>query len=79
MIGGKVAVRDAKTPLQFDGIARGSGTMVCSQITVASETWAAEISPGEPRISVVPFSTSRPRMRAVALALILQRSVAPKR
>ena len=33
--------------------------------------WVAEISPREPRISVVPFSTSRPRMRAVALALIL--------
>ena len=46
-------------------------TMVCSQIAVAIETWVAAISPREPRISVVPFSTNRPRMRAVALALIL--------
>ncbi len=45
--------------------------MVCNQIAVASETWVAEISPREPRIWAVPFSTSRPRMRAVALALIL--------
>ena len=42
-----------------------------AQIAVTSETWVAEISPREPRISVVAFRTSRPRMRAVALALIL--------
>lgn len=51
--------------------------MVCSQMAVASETWVAEISPSEPRISVVPFSTSRPRMRAVALALIIEDDAMP--
>jgi hypothetical protein len=45
--------------------------MVCNQTAVASVTCVAELSPKEPRISVVPFSTSRPRMRAVVLALTL--------
>ena len=71
MIGGKVAVGDPKNPCSSTVSLAVSGTMVCSQMAVASETWVAEISPREPRISVVPFSTSRPRMRAVALALIL--------
>jgi hypothetical protein len=31
--------------------------MVCSQITVASDTWVAEISPKEPRISVLQVRT----------------------
>lgn len=48
-----------------------SGTMVCSQIAVASETWAAVLSPKEPRISVVPSKTSRPRIRAEVLELTL--------
>jgi hypothetical protein len=32
--------------------------------------WVAEISPLPPLISVVPFSTKRPRIRAEVLALI---------
>ena len=48
-----------------------SGTMVCSQSAVASETCAPLISPNDPRISVAPFRTSRPRIRAEVLELIL--------
>jgi len=40
-------------------------------MAVASEMWVAELSPKEPRISVAPFSTSRPRMRAEVLELTL--------
>jgi len=42
--------------------------MVCSQSAVASVRWPPLISPIKPRISVVPFSTSRPRIRTVVLA-----------
>jgi hypothetical protein len=41
------------------------------QRAVASETCAPLISPNEPRISVVPFSTSRPLIRADVLAFTL--------
>jgi hypothetical protein len=43
--------------------------MVWSQRAVASETWVAELSPKEPRISLAPFSASGPRVRAVVLEL----------
>ncbi len=56
-----------------------SGTMVCSQSVVAPEAGAPETSPRDPRIAVEPFSTSRPRMRALVLDLTLQSSVVPKR
>ncbi len=75
VVGGEVAVRDPEIPLQLDGIAAVSGTMVCSQIAVASETWVAEISPREPRISVVPFSTEPPAhpRRGAGVDLVEQR------
>ena len=52
MVCSEVAVRDPEIPLYLDGIARGKW---CSQIAVASETRAAEISLREPRISAVPL------------------------
>lgn len=45
--------------------------MVCNQSAVASDLWALDTSPNEPLISVVPFSTSRPLIRADVLALTL--------
>lgn len=79
VIGGEVAVRHPEKPRSSTVSPAVCGTMVWSQIAMASETWVAEISPKELRISVVPFSTSRPRILAVALALNLLSSVAPKR
>lgn len=67
----EVPVCHAEGALQFDGVAGAPRTMVCSQSAVASETCVPEISPAEPRISLVPFSTSFPRIRAVVLALTL--------
>ncbi len=71
MVGGEVAVRGAKVALQLDGVTAVSGTIVCSQRAVASETCAPLISPEDPRISVAPFNTSRPRIRAEVLELTL--------
>ena len=45
--------------------------LVAVEADIGERDVVAQISPREPRISVVPFNTSRPRMRAVALALIL--------
>lgn len=61
-MGGEVAVRDPQIALQFDGIAGGERDHHLQPKGVTSETCAPLISPRDPRISVVPFSTSRPRM-----------------
>ena len=71
MIGGEVAVRDPEIPLQFDGVAGGERDHRLTPERRRPQACAPLISPHELRISVVPFSTSRPHILAVALALIL--------
>jgi hypothetical protein len=71
VIGREVAVRDPEIPLQLDGIARRQRHHRLQPEGGGERDMGAEISPREPRISVAPFSTSRPRIRAVALELTL--------
>jgi hypothetical protein len=72
VVGREVAVRDPEVPLQLDGIAGGERHhRLQPERRGERDMRPAEISPREPRISVVPFSTSRPRIRAVVLALTL--------
>jgi hypothetical protein len=67
----EISILHAEIPLQLHGIPALSGTMVCSQMAVASETWVTELSPKDPRILVAPFSTGRPSIRAGVLELTL--------
>lgn len=71
MIGGEIAVRDPEIPLQLDGIARSQRDQGLQPDGGSERDMGrGDFAEGAP-ISVAPFSTSRPRMRAVALALIL--------
>ncbi len=71
-MGRKIPIIDPETPLQFDGIACGERHHGLQPDRRGErDVGVAEISWREPRISVAPFSASRPRMRAAVLALTL--------
>ena len=79
MVGREVAVGRTKGALQLDGIAFGKRHQSLQPERRRLGACAPETSPLEPRISVDPFNTSRPRIRALVLELTLKSSVAPKR
>jgi hypothetical protein len=71
MVGREISIRRAKVALQLDGVAlckRCHGLQ--PERRRLGDTRAGN-SPREPRISVMPFSTSQPRIRALVLELIL--------
>jgi hypothetical protein len=71
VVGGEVAVRDAEIPLQFDGIARGER----HHRLQPDRRRLGDMRPGDFAEGAADFGravqTSRPRIRAVVLALIL--------
>ena len=71
MVDGEVAVRDPEVPLQLDGIACGERDHGLQPDRGGErDVGGGDFAEGAVD-SGVPFSTSCPRMRAVALALIL--------
>ncbi len=71
MVGREISIRRAKVALQLDGVAlckRCHGLQ--PERRRLGDTRAGN-SPRESRISVMPFSTSQPRIRALVLELIL--------
>ena len=71
VVGREIPILRAEIPLQLDGIARRQRHHGLQPEGGGYETCAPLISPKEPRISVAPFSTSRPRIRAEVLELTL--------
>lgn len=80
MVGRKVAIGGAERALQLHRIPlRQRHQRLQPEHGESIVVWAPEISPSVPLISVVPFSTRLPRIRAEVLKLILYRSDAPKK
>src|SRR6056297_175115 len=71
VVGSEVAIRGAEVARSLTMSPAVSAIIVCNQSAAAWEPGAPLISPREPRISVVPFSTIRPLIRADVLASTL--------